>query len=257
MTACLASSCVQGELHPSVWPPKNFRLVVEELRPDAASVHVVRKLQIEADGTVVYATSSNPLVDGSTGTSLPVFDRICVYVLEPGCVRALARRLDRLGIGELVVPASAIGEGDGLGLTISWRAFAEMRVLPSAGRLRGSIAEMMSIIASYLPPGETFETPMARPIVPLLSGAPSPVVNAVGALGAYRDLLAASPDDEDSLLAAYGLACSLGRRAEAEQFLGAWRKLIASQQGGAGFDDQASITVKQRAQLLAGFLPPA
>ena len=99
--ALLLTGCVSEQLPPSIWPPPDFSLTVEEVRLEGRAANVIRRFRVGADGVAVYGTSSQPLVDGATGVSLPVFDRLAVYQLEPDCVRALARRLDRLGITEI------------------------------------------------------------------------------------------------------------------------------------------------------------
>ena len=93
--ALFAVACGGRELAPSIWPPEDFSLVVEETREDGDRMHVIRRLQVDASGLVIYGTSSQPLVDAKTGASLPVLDRLAVYGLEPTSLRFLARKLDR------------------------------------------------------------------------------------------------------------------------------------------------------------------
>ena len=114
-TVLSAFGCMGSGLPPSVWPPSNFRIVVEELQTVGMSAHILRRWQVDASGLVIYGTSSKPLVDPESGASWPVFDRLSIYRLEPKCVRALSRRLDRLGISEIVVPSSAVAIGGGPG----------------------------------------------------------------------------------------------------------------------------------------------
>jgi len=249
----LLGSCIGDGLPPSVWPPPNFRLVVEELHREGRSVHTVRRFQVDAEGTVIYGTSSQPLVDDKSGASWPVFDRLSIYRLEPKCVRALARRLDRIGIGELVVPASGVEADKDIGLVIRWRAFQQKRNLPTSGRLRGQMAEVMAIVSAHLPDGEQFEAKMSKPVVTVLRGVPAPATEAEGALAAYRQRLAADPEDEDVLLAAYALACKTGPREAAEELLQQWQTLKEGQRTSAFGDSQE--TPAQRAKLLAQFLP--
>lgn len=261
ISAVLLAGCVGNGLPPSVWPPNNFRLVVEEVQREGASAHVIRRLQVVADGTVIYGTSSTPLVDAATGASLPVFDRLSVYRLEPKCVRALARRIDRLGISDFVVPASAVGQGVGQGvgpgLTLQWQAFGSQRVVPSSGRLRGQMAEIMAVVASHLPPGEAFATEMSRPIVPVLRGVPEPTSGVVDALLAFNERIAEDPDDGDLVLAAYALACSAGERRHAEMLLASWLQLERSKPRQPGFADNGGGGIDARTKSLQSFLPPA
>tara|TARA_R110002072_G_scaffold291959_1_gene460334 strand:+ start:30786 stop:31607 length:822 start_codon:yes stop_codon:yes gene_type:complete len=264
ISAGLLTGCIGNGLLPSVWPPDNFRLVVEEVQRDGGSAHVIRRLQVIADGTVIYGTSSKPLVDAATGVSWPVFDRLSIYRLEPKCVRALARRIDRLGISDVIVPASAVAQGVGAGpgtvgpgLTVQWQAFGSQRVLPSSGRLRGAMAEIMAVIASHLPPGESFATEMSRPIVPVLRGVPEPKVGAAEALLAFNERMAEDPEDGGLVLAAYALACSAGERRHAETLLQRWLLLERSKPRSPGFSDDAAGGTEARIQSLKSFLPPA
>lgn len=253
--ALVASSCIGGDLQPSVWPPPNFRLVVEELQGDGGAVHVVRRFQVDAQGTVVYATSDQPIVDPA-GASLPVFDRLSVYQLEPKSVRALARRLDRLGIGELVVEPSDVPGDSASGLTIRWRAFEQQRILPSGGRLRGSMAEIMAVVAAHLPPKEAFGVTMSRPVVANLSGVPAPALGAAAALDAHVELLANTPRDSGLLLAAFALACRVGQRERAENLLERWESAEAALRGSVVFGDDPSSSPRNQARRFEVFLPP-
>ena len=250
----LLAACIGDGLSPSVWPPPNFRLVVEELSGEGRSVHVVRRFQVDAEGTVIYGTSSQPLIDSATGDSWPVFDRLSVYRLEPKCVRALARRIDGIGIGELVIPLSGIEPESVPGLRLRWRAFEQQGYLPSSGRLRGQMAEIMATVSAHLPDGESFQIEMSKPVVTVLRGVPAPVEGAEGALAAYRQRLDVDPGDEEVLLATYALACFVGERSEAERLLEQWTELKAGQQT-PGFGDNPEDTPQARAKVLARFLP--
>ena len=131
--------------------------------------------------------------------------------------KTLARRLDRLGIGELVVPAAGSEPATGAGLVVRWRAFEQRRDLPMSGRVRGQMADIMAVISAHLPDGEAFDVEMRKPVVTVLRGVPAPVDDAKGALLAYRERLRADPEDEGVLLATYALACAAGERAAAER----------------------------------------
>ena len=256
------AGCVGNGLPPSVWPPKNFRLVVEEVQREGSLAHVIRRLQVVADGTVIYGTSSKPLVDKAAGVSWPVFDRLSIYRLEPKCVRALARRIDRLGISDFVVPASAVGQttgvgqGVGPGLTLQWQAFGSQRIVPSSGRLRGPMAEIMAVVASHLPPGEAFDTEMSRPIVPVLRGVPEPQTGVSEALVAFNERIDEDPEDGSLVLAAYALACAAGERRHAEVLLERWQQLERSKPRSPGFSDDGGSGMAVRLKSLRAFLPP-
>lgn len=256
VSACLLGGCVGGGLAPTVWPPANFSLVVDETSSANARLDVVRRLYVDASGVVVYGTSSEPLVDAQTGASLPVFDRLCIYRLEPKSVRALARKIDRLGIGELLIEAPAEG-GEGAGLAIAWRAFDEQRLLTTVGRVRGDVAEILGVVAAHLPPGEAFDTQLKRPVVPVLRGVPEPGAGAAAALEAYREQLDERPEDPVLLLDAFALACRRGDREGAEQLLGRWREAALAQGGDSAFATDPGAAPRARAEIYARMLPGA
>lgn len=229
----VGGGCTGNALPPSVWPPPDFELLVDEFEQQGASMHVVRRLRVDATGLVFYGTSGEPLVDEVTGTSLPVFSRLCLYQLERTSLRALARRLDRLGIAELSGEAASLAGSGDVGLAVRWRAFGEHRVLTCQGRARGPMVEILAEIAAHLPPGESFETRLSRPIVPVLRGVPEPARSVDGAYEACAGLLAERArlgvDAGDLLLReTFALACASGRRAQALELLERWRQEQAS-----------------------------
>lgn len=248
-----SGGCLQSGLAPSIWPPEDFRLTVEELHFEGSLAHVTRRLVVDHDGLVVYGTSARPLVDPTTGTSLPVFDRLAIYELVPICVRALARRIDRLGVMAIdSQPGEADAVADG-GVVVVWQAFGSRRVLPVRGRVRGPLAEIMAVVGAHLPPGETFDVELNRPIVPVLRGVPEPRADASGALAALDDLAQQRASDAELLLDGFALACSLGRRDEAERLLAKWTELTAPERTGSGaFRDGPRLGP----ELLGQFLPP-
>lgn len=250
------AGCASEDLPPSVWPPPNFRLQVEELHSDGSRLDVVRRFDVRDDGLVVYCTSSEPLVDAATGTSLPVFDRMAVYQLEPKCVRGLARRLDRLGIAttETGKPVGdELLDGDRVGLAIRWQAFGPEIQLAVQGRLRGQIAEMLAVISGHLPPGERFGVDSERPIVSVLRGVPEPTEDVDGALEALLGLLQRHGDERQRLQHAFALACRSGRRETAEQLLQRWQQLV-QQERRSSFEEQGGGPGLE-ADLLARLLP--
>lgn len=220
-------------------------------------MHVLRQLCVDARGVVIYGTSSQPLLDEASGASLPVFDRLAVYRLEPSSVRSLSRSLERLGVADWVSPSRS---GDGpLGLSISWRAFGERNVLVSAGPPRGRLADIVSLIASYLPPGESFEAPLRRPVVPVLRGVPAPRRDLGGALAALEEQLMERSDDAVLLLNAFAMACRVGDRATAERLLEGWIEVqrgLATEQR-AVFDEDSGTPSLQQGAALRRLLPRA
>ena len=247
------AACAAGELPPSVWPPPNFELVVDELEVDGGSMHVVRRFSVDASGVVIYGESSRPLLDEETGLSVPVFDRLSVYRLEPMAVRSLARKTSRTGIGELAVEAPDVASD--VGLSIVWQAFGQRRVLSAAGRLRGALGEVVALVSAHLPPGESFRVQGSRPAVSVLRGVPAPATGAAGALAALLAQLERRPDDAALLLDAYALACRAGDLGVATDLLERWDRAsrVARRQG--AFVDDAGSAPKLRAADLRQFLP--
>ncbi|MAD32761.1 MAG: hypothetical protein CMJ88_03255 [Planctomycetes bacterium] len=251
--ALFAVACGGRELAPSIWPPEDFSLVVEETREDGDRMHVIRRLQVDASGLVIYGTSSQPLVDAKTGASLPVLDRLAVYGLEPTSLRFLARKLDRLGIATMSPPTTAVSSG--LGVAVTWEAFAQRRVLTSTGRPRGALGEVLALLAAHLPPGESFDTKMTRPVVPVLQGVPSPVTDAGGALAALGERLGERPEDAGLLLSSFALACRVGDRSEADRLLDRWQAVASAAAGSAGFAADTDKAVAARAEVFRRLLP--
>ena len=251
--ALLVVACGGRELAPSIWPPEDFSLVVEELREDGDRIHVIRRLQVDAGGFVVYGTSSQPLVDEQTGASLPVLDRLAVYALEPTSLRSLARKLNRLGITTMATPATA--GSSSVGISVSWRAFAQRRVLTSSGRPRGSLGEVLALLAAHLPPGESFDTKMTRPVVSVLRGVPVPVTDASGALAAMIERLSERSTDAGLLLSAFALACRVGDQREAERLLDRWQDVERASAGSAELATDAGISVAARAEVFRRMIP--
>jgi hypothetical protein len=250
-----AGACVSDDLPPSIWPPADFRLVVEQRDVAGGTVHVTRRLVVGPDGVATYGVSSAPLVDPASGLSLPVFDRLAIYALVPICLRALARRLDPLveqaAVDEGSATASLAADG---GYHLTWRAFGRSFVLAVPKRVRGLQAEIMTVVSAHLPPDESFDVALNRPVVGVLRGVPPPRTDAAGALGAYDELLADGAVADDLLLDAFALACRLGRRDAAERWLARWSEATA--------DDRAEVSpfAEQQTRLepeqLVAFLPP-
>lgn len=218
------AGCASNELAESIWPPADFELTVEEVHVDGGVANVVRRFRARADGIVSYATSARSVVDATTGTALPVFERLSVYQLVPTCIRALARRIDRLGVLELDRVQGERGVVEGPSLVLSWQAFGRRQLITARGRLHGAMAEILAIVTAHLPDGEAFGLPAqeGRTVVSVLRGVPAPRSDAAGALQAHRELLERRPGDRTLLLDAFALACELGRRPEAEDLLAQW-----------------------------------
>jgi hypothetical protein len=262
---CVASlavlaGCVGDDLQPSIWPPADFVCAVEQLEFDGGNVHVTRRLRIAADGLAVYGTSSASLIDWDTGTTLPVFERVSAYRLVPSSVRAFARRLDRLGIGEL---DTAQGERNAIGATavvLDWQAFGKRRRISARGRLHGPMVEILNTVLAHMPPGERFVVPgnAERAVVPVLRGVPEPKDDAVGSLALFQQLVNERPDDRELLLDAFALACRASRRDEALGLARQWQAADAAEPGAlAEVPAAAEASVGLDFAILERMLPPA
>ena len=253
LPALFAAACGGRELAPSIWPPEDFSLVVDELQEDDVGNHVVRRLRVDASGVMIYGTCSHPLVDEVTGASLPVFDRLAVYGLEPTAVRSLARKLDRLGVATMAAPS--VTGSSSVGIALTWQAFGLRRVLTSTGRLRGGTGDILALLAAHLPPGESFDTKMTRPVVPVLRGAPTPAKDASAALEALAEQLDERPEDSGLLLAAFALACRVGAAGRAERLLERWQAVEQASAGASAFATDAASAPAARAAVFRRLLP--
>jgi hypothetical protein len=120
--------------------------------------------------------------------------------------------------------------------------------------VRGIPAEIMTVVSAHLPPDESFDVALNRPVVGVLRGVPQLQADAAGALGAYEDLLADGAVADDLLLDAFALACRLGERDAAERWLARWSEARAIERAAASpFAERQ--TRLEPAQLVA-FLPP-
>ena len=249
-------ACASQEARPSIWPPPDFELTVEQFRGDRGAPRVVRRVQFAADGLVVYACAERVLRDDETQLELPLFDRLCIYRLVPTCVRALARRLHRLGIGELDRQQGEASAPDSDGLGVTWQAFGGQKVIAARGRLHGPMAEILQVVMQHLPDGEVFAEALRsdRQVVSVLRGVPAPRLDAAGALAALVELLPERPGDPELVLHAFALACDLGQREAAVGLLEQWQRLVAKAPAAGAFAD---ATTNVTVAALQRLLPPA
>ena len=96
---------------------------------------------------------------------------------------------------------------------------------------------------------------MTRPIVSVLHGVPTPGLGGADALKAYLELIVQDPEDEQLVIAAYALACSLGEREQAEELLASWQHLKRSEPNLIGFQDDPDRTLDARFRSLSSLLP--
>ncbi|MEZ6038199.1 MAG: hypothetical protein R3F29_12000 [Planctomycetota bacterium] len=253
VAAALLSGCVGTELPPSLWPPQDFVVELEEVRFVDDGVHVLRRFRVDASGVALYGESEQPLLLPGTNVSLPVFDRLAIYRLAPECVRALSRRICRIGSPDLSVDPGVHGTAE-IGLVVRWQAFQAREELTGAGRLHGVLAEIVALVAAYLPPGVQLHTQFGRKVVPVLTGVPEVAESGDGALSAYRELREQSGNAPNFLLEGLALACARGARDDADRWLEAWTSATAEQRSRApAFGDKAAPL--QPAQLRE-LLPP-
>lgn len=255
--ASLVSGCASNELPPTIWPPADFAFEAEQIALAGDGAQVQRRVRVTADGLVVYGTASESLRRRSAGeagsiVALPVFDRLAVYRLEPNCVRAFARRLDRLGLATMAPRQGETTDVECTIVVLQWRAFgAQNRVLVQ-GRTGGPLAELLGVVTSHLPTGERFDLPgeQARVVEAVLRAVPSPATDLGQAFAVHERLCdEASNASAGLLLDTYVLACANGARARAEQWLTRWATASAA----------AATTAEPSSldrELLQRFLPP-
>ena len=72
LSPILLAACVGGPSPvPSIWPPKDFELVVEELAPAAQGSIVLRRFTVHQDGICVYAESDGVVGDPIDVVTMP------------------------------------------------------------------------------------------------------------------------------------------------------------------------------------------
>lgn len=219
----LAASC-EAPVPPSIWPPPDFALTVEQVDHEADAVQVTKRFRVRADGLVIYGTATTSLVGSDADLRLPVFDRLAVYQLEPQCTRALARRIERCGVLDLDPVQGERGAVTGPSIVVGWGALGQRKLLTASGPVHGAMAEILAIVEAHLPEGEHLDLPGVadRNLPRVLRGVPGPRTDASGALEVHRALLQKNPADGETALDAFVLACQLGHRQLAEGLLAQW-----------------------------------
>jgi hypothetical protein len=262
LAAVTAAGCASDDLAPSIWPPPDFVCIVEELQETDGLVQVVRRFRIGADGIVVHARAAAPLVDAETGTMLPVWDRVSAYRLVPSSLRAFARRLDRLGIGEMDITQGERRSDSKQAVSINWTAFGAQRRVFARGRVFGPMADVLATVMAHLPDGERLSVPglEGRPIVPVLRGVPKPVADVDGALRLHQQLLVDRSEDTELLLATFALACRAGRRELAQGLAQQWLEVeqkVRAEASSGTFPDGGQLLLVEVGVLQRLLPPPA
>lgn len=223
------AGCAAEELRPTIWPPADFRIEVEESQDVGGHRVVGRRFVVDAAGVAVYATATAVVAAPDAAVALPVLDRLCSYRLVPECVRSLARKLHRLGIGTL---EDAPAEAPASRLSLRWRAFGDARDIRSGANVEWALGEILALLSAHLPPGEPAFAGVdpARKVEPAIDGAPAPAVDpAAGAF--WRERAAARPGDEGAWAAAFADACRRGVRREANDLLQQWQQAAGAAAG--------------------------
>lgn len=253
----LAASC-ETPVPPSIWPPPDFALAVEQVRHDPVGVQVAKRFRVRADGLVVYGTATTSVVGGDPDLRLPVFDRLAVYQLEPQCTRALARRIERCGVLDLDPVQGERGAVAGPSIVLAWQALGQRKSLSASGAVHGAMAEILAIVEAHLPEGERLDLPGVadRNQPRILRGVPVPREDAGGALEMHRALLQKAPADGEIALDAFVLACHLGHRQLAETLLEQWAAATAEpRRAQSPFADAGGAGGALSPEALATLLP--
>lgn len=240
VAACIAlAGCAAEELAPTLWPPQDFRVALVEQARVGDRLAAVRRFEVTADGVCIYAVAREHLSLGAAGV-LPVYDRLAVYRLVPECTRALARSLDRLGIGTFV-PAADDRPAPEAGLALQWRAFGAERAVAATKPSDRSAAAIVQELAAHMPSGEPlwFGADPDAGVAGRLEGVPTPGADAAAAAAFWRQRALARPTDDEALLAAFALACAQRDRAGAEALLAQRRARAAQASASAPPDDAA------------------
>lgn len=215
--AVATAGCASEALAPTLWPPADFRVEYEEFAAREGRVVPVRRFTIDAAGLAVYATATGVVVDpqpgpdgASSSLALPVYRRVCAYQLVPECTRALARKLNRLGIGSLESGADR-RDGASPGARLGWRAFADARTIEVATDVEWALGEILHLLAAHLPPGEPalVGCDPARKVEAVLQDVPAPAIDG-DASGFWRQRAFAEADDDALWAAAFACAVADG-----------------------------------------------
>src|SRR5262245_52567378 len=127
-SSAIAAACAGPTSQaPSEWPPRDFRVQVEELHEGDGSSVASRRFTVTADGVCIYSRSTQPLVDPESRTAIPVFGTISAYQLRGECTRQLARKLYSRGVLDLDLEQGDRRETKGVSLRLTYRAFENER----------------------------------------------------------------------------------------------------------------------------------
>lgn len=239
-----------------MWPPPDFYLEVEELRT-VAPFQVTRRLQVWADGTVLYKKADEQLPLAAGGAALAVFSDVCAYQLLPEVTRLLARKLSRRGVLQLDDELGDHLGDEGTALRLRYHGFGKQKNVQASGQIHGTLVYVLRTINAYMPAGEEFTMPgMTGDKEPsTLRGVPSPWHDRRSALAFHQELLRRFSADRTLQLDAFALACRLGERAIAELLL---QELKRGKVEDAGASPQKVAALPQFTdELLRPLLPPA
>lgn len=234
----LVSCATKGGNEALDWPPRDFRLTVEEFRPfEGERIEPARSFLVFADGTALYREAAHLRFDPEGTLALPVFTSACCYRLVPDSVRLLSRKLHKAGALDLagqVEPRS----GDRV-LQFGLRSGGKQVQVTAFGQVRGSLARQVRIANSYMPERCEF-VPAGMggdPEENRLRGVPGPVESLDGSLAFHLELLERFPEDAMLLRDTFVLACAKGDRELARSLLRRWLDLGEGAPRVGPFDD--------------------
>lgn len=211
---------------PSLWPPNDFELVVEEFITEASGLRVARSFLVAADGTALYRIAPRALIDPAGEFVLPVYRVVSCYRLVPETTRLLSRKLETEGFTRLDPVQGDQRVTGGTSYRVSSRGFGVTTTVAASGMIHGDLVRVMREINTFLPPGEQFAPPglNGEHLPSRLRGVPAPRDDLPGALEFMRGFAAERPQQPELWLDAYALACRAGERELALQLLDAWER---------------------------------
>jgi len=216
---------------PTIWPPEDFYLEIEGSEVSAEGLQVTQRLQVWADGLLVYQEADRSLRRSGSPLQLPLFERMCAYRLHPESVRALSRQIGQLRIDELATDqGGGAGEGELQSIHVKWFAFARQKLLYARGRARLPLARLLRAVNSFLPQGHAFSLPRmgGEPEDSRVEQVPPLVEGLDSALAGYTRVLRLRAEDPNLLLSAYALAVDGAGRKRATELLDRLRVVLAA-----------------------------
>lgn len=200
--ALAVAACRSNELPPSDWPPQDFAVqVVEKVAGDGSAGSFTRSFRVWPDGLALVAESDAPLPGLDWGQ--PVYERLCVYRLDPRSTRTLGRVLQRTGLFADQARRAENSDREPGELTVAWTAFGNKGRTSLRTHDRAQVERVLAVVAGFLPDGVAFLG--VEPDLVHVSDVPLPG-GGVGAVQALREVARAHPRDFGVLLDLFALA---------------------------------------------------